>query len=75
MKVETNLRDPTFLKWSRSGPQLAVGTAKGNLLIYRKDNRKKVPIMGKHSRSITCGAWSNDNRLALGGADSMLTLR
>lgn len=73
--METNLKDPTFLRWSKNGPQLAVGTAKGNLLIYRKDSRKKMPVLGKHSRKITCGAWSADNRLALGGADNMLTLR
>lgn len=69
------MKDPTFLKWAKAGPQLAIGNAKGNLLIYRKDNRKKIPIMGKHSKRIICGAWSADNKLALGGADSMLTLR
>lgn len=73
--VETNLKDPSFLKWSRTGPQLAIGTGKGNLLIYNKTTRKKERILGKHSRKITCGAWSNDNRLALGGMDNMLTLR
>lgn len=73
--IETNLKDPTWLKWSKIGPQLAVGTAKGNLLIYRKDSRKNIPVMGKHSKAITCGAWSADNKLALGGADEMLTLR
>ena len=72
--LETNLKAPTFLKWSQSGPQLAIGTGKGNLLLYRKDNRKKIPVLGKHSKKITCGAWSADNRLALGAEDKTMTL-
>ena len=41
-KLETSLKDPTFMKWSRSGPQLVIGTVKGNVLIYNKQSRKKV---------------------------------
>jgi WD repeat-containing protein 19 len=55
--LDTNLKDPTFLKWSTSGPELAIGTAKGNLLLYNEDTRRKVPVLGKHPRRITCGAW------------------
>ena len=73
-KLETSLKDPTFMKWSRTGPQLVIGTVKGNVLIYNKQSRKKVPVLGKHPRKITCGAWSKDNRLALGSEDSTLTL-
>ena len=73
--LDTKLKNPTFLKWSRRGPQLAVGSEKGNLLIYRKDNRKLIPVAGKHSnKRITCGAWSNDNKLSLGGEDKTMTL-
>ena len=50
------------------------GTKKGNLLIYRKDLKKKIPVLGKHSKEITCGAWSEDNRLALGSKDKNLTI-
>ena len=74
MYIDTGLKTPSFLKWSKTGPQLAIGAAKGGLVIYRKDNRKKLPIAGKHSGAITCGDWSRDNTLALGGADSLLTL-
>jgi len=74
MYIDTGLKAPSFLKWSKTGPQLAIGAAKGGLVIYRKDNRKKLPIAGKHSGAITCGDWSRDNTLALGGADSLLTL-
>eukprot|EP00750_Incisomonas_marina_P015809 INCI18667.1.p1 GENE.INCI18667.1~~INCI18667.1.p1 ORF type:complete len:1397 (-),score=234.22 INCI18667.1:122-4312(-) len=72
--VRTELSDLTFIKWSPTSPLLAVGTAKGNLLIYQSDMKRKIPIMGKHTKAITCGAWSNSNVLALASDDSTLTL-
>lgn len=73
--LETNLRDPTFLTWSKEGPQLAIGTAKGNLLIYNKTKKQKIPIIGKHSKKISCGMWSNGgNKLVLGSDDKNLTI-
>lgn len=33
-----------------------------------------MPIRGKHTKKITCGAWSKQNLLALGGEDKMLTI-
>ena len=74
--IDTALREPTFLRWSRLGPQLAIGSVKGGLVMFRKDSRKKLPIAGKHSKAIVCGDWSGgrDNRLALGGLDNMLTI-
>lgn len=72
--VDTNLKDPTFIMWSKIGQQLAVGTAKGNFLMYNKNTRKKIPVLGKHPKRITCGAWSHKNELMLGSADNTLTV-
>ena len=73
-QLETNLRDPSFLKWSRCGTQLAIGTQKGNLLIYNKATKKKIPVLAKHPRAITCGDWSQNNKLCLGSDDCTMTL-
>ena len=74
LSVDTNLKDPTFMAWSSVGPQLVVGTAKGNILMYNKNTRKKIPVLGKHPRRIVCGAWSKNNKLVLGSIDSTLTV-
>jgi WD repeat-containing protein 19 len=72
--LETNLRDPTFLKWSKAGPQLAIGTQKGNLMVFNRSTKKKIPVLAKHPRAITCGAWSSSNKLCLGSDDRTMTL-
>mmetsp|Transcript_128986 Transcript_128986/g.223824 ORF Transcript_128986/g.223824 Transcript_128986/m.223824 type:complete len:1375 (+) Transcript_128986:101-4225(+) len=73
--LEMNSKDPTFLAWSRYGPQLAIGTARGNMMLYNKRTMKKQTIMGKHSRKITCGGWHpHENILALGSEDKTITL-
>lgn len=74
LSVDTNLKDPTFMAWSKIGPQLAVGTAKGNVLMYNKKTRKKIPVLGKHPRRITCGAWGEANQLVLGSTDNTITV-
>jgi len=73
-ELETNMKDLTFMRWSVVGPQLAIGTAKGNLLIFNPQTSKKYPTLQKHHKKINCGAWSTDNRLALGSEDKMVSI-
>ena len=35
---------------------------------------RKIPILGKHTKKITCGAWSQENLLALGSQDQSITI-
>jgi WD repeat-containing protein 19 len=62
-------QNPSYMVWSRTGPQLAVGTSKGNLIIYNKITRKRLPISGLHSKPIVCGNWNHENKLALASID------
>ena len=71
---ETNLKDPSFMSWSRVGPQLAIGTAKGSLLMYNSETKKSNYIQGKHSKKITCGMWNLENRLALASLDKTMSI-
>ncbi|CAL4106792.1 unnamed protein product, partial [Meganyctiphanes norvegica] len=73
--LDSGLRDTlTFLSWSKTAPLLAVGTAKGNLMIYNHQTSRRIPVVGKHSRKIQSGCWSSSNLLALGGEDKILTI-
>lgn len=73
--LDTGLKDPTFIAWSKSGPQLAIGTAKGNLMIYHRIKKQKTSVVGKHARRITCGEWSRvGNKLVMASDDKTITI-
>lgn len=72
--VETNMKDLTWMQWSRAGPELAVGSGKGNLIIYNRLTTRMNPLLGKHAKRITCGAWNAANQLALGSVNLALSL-
>ncbi|XP_072526408.1 WD repeat-containing protein 19 [Salminus brasiliensis] len=74
-QLDSGMRDQlSFLLWSKTGPLLAVGTSKGNLLIYNQQTSRKIPVLGKHTKRITCGCWSTQNLLALGSEDRNITV-
>ncbi|MFT7807501.1 WD repeat-containing protein 19 [Arapaima gigas] len=74
-QLDSGMRDQmSFILWSKIGSLLAVGTSKGNLLIYNQQTSRKIPVLGKHSKKITCGCWSSQNLLALGGEDKVVTI-
>ncbi|KAK6619206.1 hypothetical protein RUM44_003588 [Polyplax serrata] len=73
--VDLGLRDSlTCLMWAKTSTVLAIGTNRGNVAIYNHVTCKKIPILGKHSKKILCGAWSRDNILALGSEDKTVSL-
>lgn len=73
--LDTGLKDPTFIAWSKTGPQLAVGTAKGNLMVYHRVKKQKTSVVGKHARRITCGEWSRvGNKLVMASDDKTITI-
>uniref|UniRef100_T1J019 Anaphase-promoting complex subunit 4 WD40 domain-containing protein n=1 Tax=Strigamia maritima TaxID=126957 RepID=T1J019_STRMM len=53
---------------------LAIGTSKGNLLVYNHQTSRKIPVVGKHNKRITCGVWNQQNLLALGSDDKTMTI-
>jgi WD repeat-containing protein 19 len=75
IKLDSGMREHlNVCAWSKSSHILAIGTAKGNLLLYNHRTRRKIPILGKHSKVITTAAWSSENLLALGSEDRTLTI-
>ncbi|XP_062264138.1 WD repeat-containing protein 19-like [Platichthys flesus] len=74
-KMNSGMRDQmSLILWSKTRPMFAVGTVKGNLLIYNQQTSCKIPVLGKHSKKITCGCWSAQNLLALGSEDNTLSI-
>ncbi|KAL5510222.1 hypothetical protein EMCRGX_G005732 [Ephydatia muelleri] len=74
-QLDTGLKDTLSLCcWAKHSQLLAVGTSKGNLLLYNHRKGRKIPIAGKHTKKITCAAWSAENLLALGSVDRTFTI-
>lgn len=76
--VDIGFKDPSFLKWSKTSNHLAIGTCGGNLVLYCLDTRKKIPVIGKHTATVLCGAWSergddSSNVLVLASEDQTIT--
>jgi hypothetical protein len=61
-----------MLAWAGDVSTLAVGTAKGNLQLFMLRKRRRVPVVGKHTKRVLCGVWAGGGGgqcLAMGGAD------
>lgn len=72
--IETGIKDLCFMKWSKVGPQLALGSLKGGVLVYNRQTAKKMPILGTHSKKIVDGAWNSSNKLAMVAEDKILSI-
>ena len=73
-ELETKMKGLSLMTWASGGSLLAIGTVKGNLLLVNYAKGRLVPIVGKHTRAITAGAWSADGVLALAAEDRQVTL-
>lgn len=65
---------PSFLRWSKVQPILAIGTEKGGIVFYNKGTQRKIPTIGKHSMRVTGGDWSKDDLLVTTSEDKTLTI-
>ncbi|XP_047023607.1 WD repeat-containing protein 19 [Helicoverpa zea] len=75
INIETGLREPpSCIAWAYGEPLLAVGTHKGNLALYNHHTTKRIPIIGKHTKKITCAAWNKDSILVLASEDKSLSI-
>ncbi|KAI3383973.1 hypothetical protein SNEBB_006880, partial [Seison nebaliae] len=74
-EVESGFRDQlSSISWSLVSNVLAIGTSKGNLMLYDPDSDQKTPLLGKLSKKITSIIWSRDNLLALASDDGKLSI-
>jgi WD repeat-containing protein 19 len=72
--VETGIKEGISLGlWAKHSSLLALCTTKGNLMLYNHRIKRKIPVIGKHGKNITCGVWSHQNVLALSGEDKKIT--
>ncbi|XP_057660350.1 WD repeat-containing protein 19 [Diorhabda carinulata] len=73
--IDVGLKDSmSCLVWAKRSAILALGTVKGNVSIFYHNTSKKIPIIGKHTKKITCGVWNSDNILALGSDDRTVSI-
>eukprot|EP01135_Chromosphaera_perkinsii_P002400 Nk52_evm6s223 gene=Nk52_evmTU6s223 len=85
--VETDQQRITFVKWcyNQSDAILVVGNAKGNIVLYNQNTKEKIPVIGKHTKAITCGdcskfdpnlggQYGDLNMIALGSEDKTVTV-
>ncbi|KAH8876686.1 WD repeat-containing protein 19 [Schistosoma japonicum] len=74
-QLHTGMKDNlTVLSWSKVGNRLAIGTSKGNLVLYNHKTLKKTSLLGKHTRKVTCSVWNRNNIMALASEDKSITI-
>lgn len=64
----------SYIKWSHTEPVLAIGTEKGSLVFFNKQNQRKIPCVGKHSKKVNTGGWNSEGVLISGAEDKILTV-
>ena len=74
--VDLAIKDPTFMRWSRAAGsnQLAIGTGRGELLLYDRAQRTCWSASARHKKRITCGDWNGANQFAFASDDRQITI-
>ncbi|EDQ85531.1 uncharacterized protein MONBRDRAFT_34239 [Monosiga brevicollis MX1] len=73
--LETDEKSPlSMVRWSTEKLLLIIGTVKGNLILYNQEVRRRIPILGKHNKSITEGIFDQNNNFALLSNDRSFTI-
>ncbi len=72
LKSVVQAQEACAIAWATNQQILAVGTSKGNLVLYNLARYQKLPIMGKHTRAVACAAWNNTEILAMGATDKQV---
>lgn len=64
------------MRWSRAAgsQQLAIGTGRGELLLYDRAQRTCWSANAKHKKRITCGDWNSANQFAFASDDRQITI-
>jgi hypothetical protein len=52
-----------------AGPQLAIGTAKGDVLLYDRTSRTLWFAGAKHRKRVSCGDWNSEGKFAFASDD------
>eukprot|EP00878_Enallax_costatus_P036286 GHUV01040712.1.p1 GENE.GHUV01040712.1~~GHUV01040712.1.p1 ORF type:complete len:144 (-),score=14.82 GHUV01040712.1:332-763(-) len=63
----------SMIAWAKSSLVLAVGTVKGNLQLYHIRERRRTPIVGKHTKRISSGVWTKGDVLAMAAFDKTVS--
>lgn len=58
-----------MIAWAKASLILAIGTVKGNLQLYHIREKRRTPIVGKHTKRIANGVWTKGDILAMASFD------
>lgn len=74
--VDMKLSDLCFFSWSTSQPQFAVGSKNGQFVLYNRNTRRLIPVVGTHSQRISDGTWMSSavNQIVMVSSDRTLSV-
>lgn len=61
------------MSWSRTKSILVVGMTKGVVFVYHHQQRRKIPVEVKHTKTITAVEWVDDDHFVLASDDKQVS--